>query len=280
MVRTAVTVLVVEDETFIGREKPFSYVVRGKSWVNNHAHVLRPLAGMSADYLNTVLAFYDFIPLTSGTTGRRKLTKAGLLSAPVVVAPLDEQQEIARRVRVAFASLDADRIQCEPLNRAGSSCHERSPRQGSSRRASPHRGRAGTRRGPRLRERRANRGTCADDRDEQRTEQERTSTDANVTFGRDNESTPSGVVLSVANVRPEVKCRVGRSRRSAVCCWVLLGGGMHVRARRRTHDACWGRSRGESRTCPLRHPLSRWERQTLPVASRLLDARRDEKAPE
>lgn len=100
-------VLVVEDETFIGREKPFSYVVRGKSWVNNHAHVLRPLAGMSADYLNTVLAFYDFIPLTSGTTGRRKLTKAGLLSAPVVVAPLDEQQEIARRVHVAFAALDA-----------------------------------------------------------------------------------------------------------------------------------------------------------------------------
>jgi len=34
-------VLVVEDETFIGRVKPFSYVVRGKSWVNNHAHVTK-----------------------------------------------------------------------------------------------------------------------------------------------------------------------------------------------------------------------------------------------
>ncbi len=65
-------VLVVEDESFIGREKPFSYVVRGKCWVNNHAHVLRPLGGMPADFLNICLAYYDFVPLTCGTTGRRK----------------------------------------------------------------------------------------------------------------------------------------------------------------------------------------------------------------
>ena len=52
--------LVVEDETFIGREKPFSYVIRGKSWVNNHAHVLRPLGGMSAEYLNCCLSYGHF----------------------------------------------------------------------------------------------------------------------------------------------------------------------------------------------------------------------------
>lgn len=102
-------VLVVEDETFIGRERPFSYVVRGKTWVNNHAHVLRPLGGMSADYLDSCLAFYNFVPLTSGTTGRRKLTKAALLSAPICVAPLAEQQEIVRR-KIALFSL-ADTIE-------------------------------------------------------------------------------------------------------------------------------------------------------------------------
>jgi type I restriction enzyme, S subunit len=91
-------VLVVEDETFIGRTKPFSYIVRGKSWVNNHAHVLRPLAGMTADYLNLCLQRYDFIPLTSGTTNRRKLTKAGLLDAQFMVAPLAEQARIVTRV--------------------------------------------------------------------------------------------------------------------------------------------------------------------------------------
>lgn len=102
-------VLVVEDETFIGREKPFSYVIRGKAWVNNHAHVLRPLGGMSVEYLNICLSHYDFTPLTSGTTGRRKLTQEGLITAPVWIAPLREQQEIVRRVESMFAL--ADRLQ-------------------------------------------------------------------------------------------------------------------------------------------------------------------------
>lgn len=100
-------VLVVEDETFVGRQKPFSYVIRGKSWVNNHAHVLRPLGGISADYLNVCLAYYDFVPLTSGSTGRRKLTQAALVAAPLTIAPLPEQQEIVRRVEELFAWADA-----------------------------------------------------------------------------------------------------------------------------------------------------------------------------
>ncbi len=99
-------VLVVEDESFIGRTKPFSYVIRGKSWVNNHAHVLRPKDGMPVEYLNYCLAFYDFVPLTSGTTGRRKLNKGALMAAPIRVAPLSEQYEIARRVEALFALAD------------------------------------------------------------------------------------------------------------------------------------------------------------------------------
>jgi Restriction endonuclease S subunits len=96
-------VLVVEDETFIGREKPFSYVIRGKAWVNNHAHVLRSMGGMPVDYLNICLSYYDFTPLTSGTTGRRKLTQEGLMTAPMWIAPLPEQQEVVRRVSELFA---------------------------------------------------------------------------------------------------------------------------------------------------------------------------------
>ncbi len=100
-------VLVVEDETFIGRTKPFSYIVQGKSWVNNHAHVLRPLGGMSVGFLNLCLQKYDFIPLTSGTTNRRKLTKAGLLAAEFPLPPLPEQARIVARV-AHLRSLCAD----------------------------------------------------------------------------------------------------------------------------------------------------------------------------
>jgi len=100
-------VLVVEDETFIGREKPFSYIIKGKAWVNNHAHVLRPLGGMSAEFLNISLSYYDFTPLTSGTTGRRKLNQEALVKAPVHLPPLIEQQEIVRRVEALFKTADA-----------------------------------------------------------------------------------------------------------------------------------------------------------------------------
>ncbi len=96
-------VLVVEDETFIGREIPFSYIIRGKAWVNNHAHVLRQLSQMPVEYLNICLSYYNFTPLTSGTTGRRKLNQEALMDAPLWLAPLPEQQEIVRRVESLFA---------------------------------------------------------------------------------------------------------------------------------------------------------------------------------
>lgn len=99
-------VLVVEDETFIGRTKPFSYIVRGKSWVNNHAHVLRPLGRISADFLNLVLCQYPFIPLTSGTTARRKLTQPSLMDARLGLPPLAEQRRIVAKVDQLMALVD------------------------------------------------------------------------------------------------------------------------------------------------------------------------------
>jgi type I restriction enzyme S subunit len=87
-------VLVVEDETFIGREKPFSYKITGRSWVNNHAHVLRPTAAVDIDFLNYSLAYYPFTAFTAGTTGRRKLTQKALLSAPYLLPPQAEQRRI------------------------------------------------------------------------------------------------------------------------------------------------------------------------------------------
>jgi type I restriction enzyme S subunit len=106
-------VLVVEDETFIGREKPFSYVIRGKSWVNNHAHVLRAVGGMPVEYLNLTLSYYDFTPLTSGTTGRRKLNQGALRVAPLWVAPLREQDEIVRRTEALFLLAERLETRCE-----------------------------------------------------------------------------------------------------------------------------------------------------------------------
>jgi len=99
-------VILVEDETFIGRTKPFCYKITGKSWVNNHAHVLRATEALDIDYLNYSLMFYPFIPLTSGTTGRRKLTQGALMSAPYALPPLDEQRQIVAAIEQYFETIE------------------------------------------------------------------------------------------------------------------------------------------------------------------------------
>jgi type I restriction enzyme S subunit len=92
-------VLVVEDETFVGRKQPFSYYFAGKCWVNNHTHVLRARRDLVVPkYLNLALSFYPFIPLTTGSTGRRKLTKAALMSAALEVPDLAAQRRIVDEV--------------------------------------------------------------------------------------------------------------------------------------------------------------------------------------
>ncbi len=96
-------VLVVEDETFIGRTKPFSYRISGPSWVNNHAHVLKCTSVILPDFLNILLSYYPFIPLTSGTTGRKKLTKNTLLQIPIIVPSVDEQRFIIEKVQSLMA---------------------------------------------------------------------------------------------------------------------------------------------------------------------------------
>jgi type I restriction enzyme S subunit len=97
-------VLVVEDETFVGRQIPFTYLIRGKSWVNNHAHILRACTGLYTEFLNYSLSYYPFTPLTTGSTGRRKLTQKALMDAPYALPPEDEQlriiAEIERRLSV------------------------------------------------------------------------------------------------------------------------------------------------------------------------------------
>jgi type I restriction enzyme, S subunit len=72
-----------------------AYQITGKSWVNNHAHVLRPKSDrIDISYLCRVLQNYDVSPFISGTT-RSKLTKGQAEKIPIPLPPLDEQRRIA-----------------------------------------------------------------------------------------------------------------------------------------------------------------------------------------
>lgn len=51
-------VLLAEDGgNFGSKTRPIAYRVSGKCWVNNHAHVLKPMANVDVDYLCYSLMF-------------------------------------------------------------------------------------------------------------------------------------------------------------------------------------------------------------------------------
>ena len=88
-------VLLAEDGGhFENPDRGIAYRVFGKSWVNNHAHVLRPTASLDLNYLCRVLENYDVTPFVTGTT-RGKLTKGGASEIPIPLPLLPEQRRIA-----------------------------------------------------------------------------------------------------------------------------------------------------------------------------------------
>lgn len=88
-------VLLAEDGGhFDNPDRGIAYRVSGKTWVNNHAHVLRPKQHIDLNYLCRILENYDVTPFVTGTT-RGKLTKAGASEIPIPVPALTEQRRIA-----------------------------------------------------------------------------------------------------------------------------------------------------------------------------------------
>lgn len=79
-----------------------AYKIEGKTWVNNHAHVVRPRDGLHLEYLHRVLENYDLSPFVTGTT-RGKLTKAGAASIPIPLPSSSEQKRIAKILDAADA---------------------------------------------------------------------------------------------------------------------------------------------------------------------------------
>ena len=81
-----------------------AYLIQGKAWVNNHAHVLR------SKYNNKFLCYYlnqfNYNGFVTGTT-RYKLTQAAMKRIPIPVPSPDEQERIVSKVEELFSRLDA-----------------------------------------------------------------------------------------------------------------------------------------------------------------------------
>jgi len=100
-------VLLGEDGApFLDPAKPKAYIVNGKSWVNNHAHVLQGKHGiLNSRYLMYLLNATDYRSFVNGTT-RLKLTQGAMRTIPVPLPPVHEQEGIVAEIEKQFSRLD------------------------------------------------------------------------------------------------------------------------------------------------------------------------------
>ena len=72
-----------------------SYIVRGKIWVNNHAHLLKCVTGVSNLYfINEFFRFADLMDYVNGAT-RLKLTQSAMKTIPILCPPIELQNQFA-----------------------------------------------------------------------------------------------------------------------------------------------------------------------------------------
>lgn len=90
-------VLLGEDGVpFLDPLRTKAYAIRGKAWVNNHAHVFRA-EHVTGAFLVHWLNVFDYTRRIAGAT-RAKLNLSKALTIPVPVPPRDEQKEIVARI--------------------------------------------------------------------------------------------------------------------------------------------------------------------------------------
>ena len=96
--------LIAEDgANLVLRNLPLAIIARGKFWVNNHAHILKPRRG-NLEFLAGLLEGIDYKPWISGAA-QPKLTQDRLMSIAIAVPPKEQQDQIMDRTSKETASI-------------------------------------------------------------------------------------------------------------------------------------------------------------------------------
>ena len=88
--------LIAEDgENLNSRKTPVAFFANGKFWVNNHAHIVRSIVGVSDDYF--LMSYIQNMNISGYITGaaQPKLSQANLNSIKITLPPLPIQRRIA-----------------------------------------------------------------------------------------------------------------------------------------------------------------------------------------
>lgn len=97
--------LLAEDgANLVLRNLPLAIIARGRYWVNNHAHILRPRTG-DLEFMAYLMESLDYRPYITGAA-QPKLTQDRLLSMPIAVPRPDQQLEIRRELQAVTRNID------------------------------------------------------------------------------------------------------------------------------------------------------------------------------
>lgn len=98
-------VLLGEDGApFLDKNAQKAYLIAGKTWVNNHAHVLK--SRTNNRFLMYYLNWFDYFSYVSGTT-RLKLNQAMLKKIPFPNMPVEIKDKIVEQIEQSYKILDS-----------------------------------------------------------------------------------------------------------------------------------------------------------------------------
>jgi type I restriction enzyme S subunit len=109
-------VLVGEDGAKWGYNEQSAYIINGKSWVNNHAHVLRLSLEAQIGYVVYYLNHKDLNEFITGAV-IRKLTQATLRKIEIPLPPIQVQQSIVKELDTLNDIITKKKQQLEELDK-------------------------------------------------------------------------------------------------------------------------------------------------------------------
>jgi len=96
----------------IARKYPIAFSISGKTWVNNHAHILKFENSVSQRFVELYLNSINLSDYISGMA-QPKLNQTKLNQIPILLPPLQEQEKIVAILDEAFSAIDRAKVNAE-----------------------------------------------------------------------------------------------------------------------------------------------------------------------
>lgn len=100
--------LLAEDgANLLSKSTPIAFVVKGQTWVNNHAHVYQPIGVLDVGLAEEWLCHADIVPFITGSA-QPKLNKDKADSIPMPVPPVSEQAIISNVIQSVNLEIEVE----------------------------------------------------------------------------------------------------------------------------------------------------------------------------